>query len=129
LLAGWLASRLGWTPVSMERLRDGYRLRARRRGGQVEIQITISTQPTSGMRLVRFKRQSARQSATFSVAASERDTAQMSVQLGGQDSYQRTARIERLTEAELLATELDTSTVDTVFDDALAAAAAFVRSA
>lgn len=129
LLAGWLASRLGWTPTGMERLRDGYRLRARRRGGVVEIAISISPQESSGLRLVRFTRESARHAATFAIAASEQDTAQMSVQLHGQDVYARTARIERLPEAELLATELDMSSADSVFEDALAAAAAFLRSA
>jgi glucose-6-phosphate dehydrogenase assembly protein OpcA len=129
LLAGWLASRLGWTPISMERLRDGYRLRARRRGGQIDIQIAISTQAISGLRRIEFARQDARQAATVSVAASEDDTAQMSVQLGGQEVYARTARIERLDEPELLATELDMSSNDTVFEDALGAAAGFLRSA
>ena len=66
---------------------------------------------------------------TFAVAASQRDSAQMSVQLDGQETYARTARIERLSEAELLATELDTTTVDNVFEQALGAAAAFLRSA
>jgi glucose-6-phosphate dehydrogenase assembly protein OpcA len=129
LLAGWLASRLGWTPTEMERLRDGYRLRAKRRGGSVEIRIAISTQSTSGLRSVRLKRETARQSAAFAIVAGEHDTAQMSVQIDGQDVYARTARIERLTEAELLATELDMTVVDTVFEEALGVAAAFVRSA
>jgi glucose-6-phosphate dehydrogenase assembly protein OpcA len=129
LLAGWLASRLGWSPTGMERLRDGYRLQARRRGGEVEIQVSIATEPTSGLRRIGFARQGARQPASFAVAASEGDTAQMSVQIGGQAVYERTARIERLTEAELLATELDMSSSDTVFEDALGAAAGFLRSA
>jgi glucose-6-phosphate dehydrogenase assembly protein OpcA len=129
LLAGWLASRLGWHPSGMERLRDGYRLRARRRGGMVEIQIAISTQETSGLRRIGFARQSGRRTASFAIAASRGDTAQMSVQVGGQDVYARTARIERLNEAELLATELDMSSSDTVFEDALGAAASFLRSA
>jgi glucose-6-phosphate dehydrogenase assembly protein OpcA len=129
LLAGWLASRLRWTPLGMERLRDGYRLRAKRRGGQVEVKISITPQARSGLQMVRFTRSTARQSAAFSVVASERDTAQMSVQVNGQDTYARTARIERLTEPELLATELDMSVGDTVFEDALGAAASFLRSA
>jgi glucose-6-phosphate dehydrogenase assembly protein OpcA len=129
LLAGWLASRLGWTPTGMERLRDGYRLRARRRGGQVELRIAISAQETSGLRRIELAREGARQTATFAVAAAEGDSAQMSVRLGGEEVYTRTARIERLDEAELLATELDMSSSDTVFEEALGAAAGFLRSA
>src|SRR5437667_12845575 len=81
------------------------------------------------MRRILFARQEARPPASFSVAASEDDTAQMSVRRGGEEVYARTARIERLDEAELLATELDMSSSDTVFEDALGAAAGFLRSA
>jgi glucose-6-phosphate dehydrogenase assembly protein OpcA len=129
LLAGWLATRLGWAPASMERLRDGYRLQARRRGGQVEIRIAISAAEASGLRRIGFERHAGRQPAAFAIAASVGDTAQMSVQVGGHDVYARTARIERLSEAELLATELDMSSSDTVFEDALGAAAGFLKSA
>jgi len=49
LLAGWLASRLGWTPTGMERLRDGYRLRARRRGGEVELRTVASVEDVEAL--------------------------------------------------------------------------------
>jgi glucose-6-phosphate dehydrogenase assembly protein OpcA len=127
LLVGWLASRLGWKPTGMDRLRDGYRLRAKRRGGEVEIVIRITAQSTSGLRSIRFSRKTARQSAEFALAATDRDSALMTIQLDGQDAYSRNVRIERLDEAELLAAELDVNVGDTTFEDALGSAAAFLK--
>lgn len=127
LLAGWLASRLKWTPQYMERRADGYKLTAKRRGGPVEVLIHITAGESAGLRAVRFFRDRGRQAA-FAVTAGQGDSATMTVQIGGVDTYQRTARIERLEEPELLAHDLDMATGETIFEDALGAAASFLRS-
>lgn len=127
LLAGWLSSRLGWTPLAMVRQRDGYKLRARRRGGEVEIAIRIAPDEISGIRAVRMVREAGRQRAQFAVEGAEGESARARVEIGG-DPQLRTVRLERRTEAELLATELDMATADRIFEGALGAAAAFLKA-
>jgi glucose-6-phosphate dehydrogenase assembly protein OpcA len=127
LLAGWLASRLGWTPLAMARQRDGYRLRAKRRGGEVEFVIKIRPEETSGIRAVRFVRETGR-TARFELAVAQGESATATVQIGSGDPIVRMVRLEHLTEGELLAAELDLTTADFVFESSLAVAAAFLKA-
>jgi glucose-6-phosphate dehydrogenase assembly protein OpcA len=124
LFAGWLASRLGWKPAGMKRRTDGYLLTARRGRRDIEISIKILADQPSGVRAVRFVDDDKK--LTFAVSGGE---GQATMSVGVEDQtplYERVARLEALAEAELLAHELDTTTADTVYEDSLGAAAAFL---
>jgi glucose-6-phosphate dehydrogenase assembly protein OpcA len=126
LLAGWLASRLGWHPRGMTRQSDGYVLRAARGRQIVEITIKIVAGQPSGVRAIRLINDS-HSGTTFSVAAGSAEDALMRVQSDAEPpSYERVARLETLPEAELLAHELDTTAPDAVYEESLGAAAAFL---
>lgn len=127
LLAGWLASRLGWRPTGAQRRGDGYRLVARRGRREVELLIRIHPGQPSGVRALRLI--VASKKLVFSVAAEGADGAAMTIASEeGAPSYQRMARLERLDEPQLLGVELDTTTVDRVYEESLGAAAAFLTA-
>ncbi|HZQ98008.1 MAG TPA: glucose-6-phosphate dehydrogenase assembly protein OpcA [Chloroflexota bacterium] len=128
LLAGWLAAQLGWRPAGMTRLHDGYRLRAMRGRREITVRVTIHMGQPSGIRAVRFVVES-RSPLRFGVhAGGDAETAFMRVEAGDEPMYERTARLETFDEPALLARELDTTTADQVFEDALSAAAAFLTA-
>lgn len=127
LLAGWLASRLGWRPGGMERRSDGYGLTARRGRRDLEIAVRIQPGRPSGVQAIRFVVESKK--LTFGVAANGQGGALMTVQAEGQPpQYERTARLEALDEPQLLSFELDTTTADVVYEESLGAAAAFLTA-
>lgn len=125
LMAGWLASRLGWRPEGMLRRSDGYRLIARRGRRDVEIDVRILPGQPSGLRGVRVSTGK----VVFAVEAQGSDAAAMTIgPPGGEPTYQRVARLEQLDEPQLLAHELDTTTVDRVYVESLQAAASFLTA-
>jgi glucose-6-phosphate dehydrogenase assembly protein OpcA len=127
LLAGWLATRLGWKPARMQRRTDGYVLTARRGRRDVEIAVRIQSGHPSGVRGVRIV--VGAKKLAFGVTANDAAGALMTVQTEGQPpSYERIARLEALDEPELLSFELDTTTADNVFEESLGAAAAFLTA-
>jgi glucose-6-phosphate dehydrogenase assembly protein OpcA len=129
LIAGWLASRLGWTPQRIERLKDGYDLTARRPGGQVRFQIRISPGESAGLRGVRFFVDTTRHHSTWSVRAAGLGLAEVVVERDGRAAAPaRMARIENYSEPELLASALDTLRGETVFEQALEAVARWLTS-
>jgi hypothetical protein len=111
----------------MQRRSDGYLLKARRGRREVEIAIRIESDQPSGVRAIRIVQVAKK--LTFAVVGTGEGTAAMTVQAEGEAPlYERLARLEALDEAELLAHELDTTTADTVYEDALGAAASFLTA-
>lgn len=130
LLAGWLASRLRWVPVSATRLPDGYRLLAKQRRSAIEIRIRIVPDQPSGVRAVHFVHDWPRGRVQFSVTATAPECAEMRIaERERPDAYHRICRLETFTEARLLANELDMSWGDAIFEAALGAATAFLTAA
>ena len=129
LLAGWLASRLKWEPMSLERMPDGYRMQAKHGRQRIEILVHINVDKRSGVRAVRLHAESARSTSIFSVTASLNDTASTTVERRGvAESVTRVSRLEEFSEHECLAQELDSTVDDRIFDEALAGAVGFLRA-
>jgi glucose-6-phosphate dehydrogenase assembly protein OpcA len=127
LLVGWLASRLGWKPRGMERRNDGYRMVARRSRRDLEIIVRILPGQPSGVRALRLG--VGAKKVVYAVRAEGSDGAVMTIgPEDGEPTYQRIARLETLDEPQLLAQELDTTTVDRVYEESLGAAAAFLTT-
>ncbi|TAK25491.1 MAG: hypothetical protein EPO26_03745 [Chloroflexota bacterium] len=127
LLAGWLASRLGWRARAFERLTDGYRLVARRGRTDVEIRVTVSRGSTFGMRRVMFATGNRRQSGSFLVESIGHESARIEVETTRDaEPFRRISRLEEFSEAELLAAALDTLRGEVVFEDALEAVVEFL---
>ena len=129
LIAGWLASRLGWTVHRIERLKDGYDLTARRPGGAVLLRIRIAPGDVAGLRAIRFFVDTARHHSGWSIRAAGEDCAEVAVERDGRPvAPPRIARLESYSEPELLASALDTLRGETVFEQALTAVARWLAS-
>ena len=129
LIAGWLTSRLGWTPHRIERLKDGYDLIARRPGGSVRFHIRIAPGDAAGLRAVRFFVDTTRHNSSWAVRAVGHDLAEVAVQRDGAAAAPtRVVRVESYSEPELVAAALDTLRGETVFERALDAVAAWLTS-
>jgi glucose-6-phosphate dehydrogenase assembly protein OpcA len=129
LIAGWLTSRLGWSPHRIERLRDGYDVTARRLGRSVLFKIRIASGERAGLRAVRFFVDTARHHSTWSVRATPDDLAEVVVERDGElAAPTRVVRMESFSEPELVASALDTLRGETVFEQALEAVAQWLAS-
>jgi glucose-6-phosphate dehydrogenase assembly protein OpcA len=127
LIAGWLASRLGWTPQRIQRLSDGYSLTVRRPGGSVAFEIRIAPAPVAGLRGVRCYVDTARHHSSWEVRAAGDESAEIQVRRDGAViGAPRIARLETYREPELVARALDTLRGEMVFEDALDAVATWL---
>jgi glucose-6-phosphate dehydrogenase assembly protein OpcA len=120
LVAGWIGSRLGWTPQRIQRRADGYTLTARRPGGSVAFEIRIAPDPLGGLRGVRFFVDTERHRSSWEVRASGDGCADVVVRRDGAVvGVPRVAPLESYREAELLGRALDTLRGEAVFEGAL----------
>jgi glucose-6-phosphate dehydrogenase assembly protein OpcA len=127
LVAGWLASRLGWTPQRIQRLSNGYTLTARRPGGSVAFEIRIAPDALAGLRAVRFHVDTARHHSSWEIRAAADECADVAVHRDGNPlGAPRVARLETFSEPELVAGALDTLRGEMIFEDALDAVATWL---
>ncbi|MEI7771089.1 MAG: glucose-6-phosphate dehydrogenase assembly protein OpcA [Chloroflexales bacterium] len=141
LLAGWLASSLGWDLIADGAGRDGdtIQLRVRRPGvgaasGDTRT-VTIALRPVesadnalSGLSALHLRAVD-NMLADFGVERTDSPTcARTLAQVDGQPTVSRLARVERAGVADLLAAELRLLSRDRTFSAALQAAAGFAKS-
>ncbi len=144
MLAGWLASRLGWQPAdNMYQLvrGDGHRpavARLSMRSGKRTITITLNPDTSSsnvvgdicGIKLeVPGESSEGKPEASFevSLADDEHDCAWTCVDIQGANPTKRNIQMETLSEAELLDAELEVFSYDKVYEEALAMVGVFIR--
>jgi glucose-6-phosphate dehydrogenase assembly protein OpcA len=129
LLAGWLASRLGWQIEDSQRHSDdGYTWRWRRTTGD---RVVLLSRSVTGRHLragvvcrLTLSAAQAGQPASFAVAVEgDGEHATTSVQIGAAAAVHRTVRLDQGSESSLLAAEIETLGGERAFDDALPVAA------
>ncbi|MGQ9629155.1 MAG: glucose-6-phosphate dehydrogenase assembly protein OpcA [bacterium] len=120
LLAGWLASRLGWELDSAES-RDGrYSLRMAGGSGFTSIEISGGGCRTCGTGELLSCELRADPGTVFSVSRGDTlEIATASVRIAGERFLDRTARVESLDERQLLCGALEILSRDGVFEEAL----------
>lgn len=140
LLAGWLAARLGWTPLEGGVSVEGALVRIHLRrpaptvGRNAMRLVTIELHPAPLVDDALDSLAALRLLALDNVLASfviertdDPNCARTSAEVAGMPTITRLARIERLQEAEVLAAELRLLSHDRTFEDALRMAGIFTR--
>jgi glucose-6-phosphate dehydrogenase assembly protein OpcA len=136
LLAGWLASCLGWTPLEDAVSQEGNTLRLHLRRPAVNVgpsairlvTVELRVAPPAGRAGIAALRMRALDGVTadFNVElAAEEGMALTTAQVAGMTPVRRLARCEPLSEAELLAAELRLLSRDRTFGAALRVAGVF----
>ncbi|MEO8288580.1 MAG: glucose-6-phosphate dehydrogenase assembly protein OpcA [Chloroflexota bacterium] len=144
LLAGWLASRLGWeTADNIYQLihsetspvpRAHLTLRSGKRNITVDLNAVSRKTDTPGdIYSIRLEVPGAQPgsipAANFSVSLTDREDAcaVMRVESEGSSATERTIQLQPLTESDLLDEELEVYSHDVVYEDALSVVGAFIR--
>lgn len=127
LLAGWLTSRIGFTPESVRRGPMSVTLRAN--GTDPYHSIIISLDPSHssgfGLRAVRIQANDGGRVARVRVRRDERDHSSVRIQTTGMPAWERVVPHLNRPRHQLIASELMCFDRDRIYDEALADAAAF----
>lgn len=127
LLAGWLASRLGWRVAAVpEQYDTRTTLRLARGGDTIQIELRPAEPKQDALDRVAALAIECRR-ARFAITRGDGpDGAVARAEVEGMQPLERKVRLERLDEAELIAEELRLLGRDRTFESALRAAAGFV---
>lgn len=125
LLAGWLASRLGWESVGRSEARDeeGLSLRFKRGAGEKQIQLVPCRfeGAGSGVCLSIAMKSDGASPAVFSLRrGTDAETVRESIEISGRPAVTRTVRLQVSDEVEVVNEELKFLGRDRVFEEALA---------
>ncbi|MDD5544518.1 MAG: glucose-6-phosphate dehydrogenase assembly protein OpcA [Acidobacteriia bacterium] len=133
LLAGWLASRLGWQLQDSRSTGEGTQFRLKRKHSRTNISILLRPAKAPAElagHLVSFELSSEKGwSTTFRIARGESPhCAQTEISFGQSPPFRRTVPLPIHTEVELLARQLDIFGHDSIYEEAIAMAARLVDS-
>jgi glucose-6-phosphate dehydrogenase assembly protein OpcA len=135
LVIGWLASRLGWQPVSAQALHETegsttarFTLSAGEGKIDVEMRPTTDREDCDGM-MASLKLSASGDGAEFYVALSpDRTKLQTEAMIGGQRTAGRVLSYEARTEGERLGRELAFLTRDMIYEEAVAVSARLIEA-
>jgi glucose-6-phosphate dehydrogenase assembly protein OpcA len=119
LIAGWLATRLGWSFSSASVATNETLLRLRGRQGDVSVTLTGTLSAGLGLRSVRILAGRGSRTARITVRRRAEDLAAVAVEAAGMPRQERVVRDMQPPLDELIGKELLIHTRDSVFDEAL----------